>query len=148
MQKCPTCSGSGSVTDEREKSHLRMFENELHRYIFQNPDFKTESCFICVEKHVSTAMRFETEMLQAQGSGTDDGKASINIYEKYLSVLGELNLAAREAKEWPELHALIVASERSLRYSKILVNWMAITDKMLTIAEAEQGESSLTFKKG
>lgn len=148
MQKCPTCSGSGSITDEREKSHLRIFENELHRYIFQNPDFKTESCFICVEKHISTARQFEDEMLKAQGSGTADGKASINIYEKYLSVLGELNLAAREAKEWPELHALIVASERSLRYSKILVNWKAITDKMLAIAESEHGEGFLAFQKG
>ena len=145
--KCPTC-GKGEIPVQIDLTMQRGFETELHRYIFQNPDFKTESCFICVEKHVSTARQFEDEMLKAQGSGTSDGKASINIYEKYLSVLGELNLAAREAKEWPELHALIVASERSLRYSKILVNWRAITDKMLAIAEAEQGEGLLTFQKG
>lgn len=139
--KCPTCSGRGNIEnrDDRHDSHFmrRRFEDEIMRYIRTNPNFVRESCFYCVEKHIGSAMQYHRELQTALNSGTQDGQAEINIYKNYLSVVGELNLAAEEAEAWEDLQAIIKACERTLRYDHIFPNWNNLLAEMLKVKEGK-----------
>jgi hypothetical protein len=93
---------------------------------------------MCVEKHVSAAMQYHAELRKAQNSGTADGQAQINIYQNYLSVCGELNLAAEEAEQWEDLHTMLQACERALRYDHIFPNWNTLLTEMLKVKTETQ----------
>lgn len=122
------------------------FEDELMRYIKSNPTFRRESCFYCVEKHIGSAMQYQREMMTAINSGTLSKQAEINIYQNYLSIVGEMNLAAEESEQWEELNAMIKASERSLRYDHILPNWSELFRNMLNVKKEVQNRE-LDFKE-
>lgn len=141
MPNCPTCAGKGKI-DNQEFAHRdpfmrHRFEDELMRYIRTNPTFRRESCFYCVEKHIGSAMQYHRELLTAQNSGAKDGQAEISIYKNYLSVVGELNLAAEEAEAWEELQTIIKACERTLRYDHIFPNWDNLLAEMLKVKESQ-----------
>jgi hypothetical protein len=147
---CPTCAGRGKIEnaefENRDRFLRHRFEDELMRYIRSNPNFRRESCFMCVEKHVSSAMQYHAELRKAQNSGTADGQAQINIYQNYLSICGELNLAAEEAEQWEDLHTMLQACERSLRYDHILPNWNVLMTEMLKV-KTETQKRGLEFKE-
>lgn len=147
---CPTCSGRGKLNraDFENRDHFmrRRFEDELMNYIRTNPNFVRESCFYCVEKHIGSAMQYQRELQTALNSGTKDGQAEISIYKNYLSVVGELNLAAEEAEAWEELHTMLKASERALRYDHLFPNWNVLITKMLETKKADQ-DRGLEFKE-
>lgn len=142
MTKCPTCAGRGNIDraefENRDHFLRHRFEDELMRYIRSNPNFRRESCFMCVEKHVSAAMQYHAELRKAQHSGTADGQAQINIYQNYLSILGELNLATEEADQWDDLCTKLKACERTLRYDHVFPNWNDIMQEMLKVKTETQ----------
>lgn len=139
---CPTCAGRGTVNraefENRDHFMRHRFEDEIMRYIRSNPNFRRESCFMCVEKHVSAAMQYHAELRKAQNSGTSDGQAQISIYQNYLSILGELNLAAEEADQWDDLCTKLKACERTLRYDHVFPNWNDIMQEMLKVKTETQ----------
>lgn len=137
MTNCPTCSGRGKVDIDMDynRRFRDKYDHEIMLYIRSNPNFRRESCFMCVEKHVSAAMQYHAELRKAQNSGTADGQAQINIYQNYLSILGELNLAAEEAEQWQDLHTMLQACERTLRYDHIFPNWNNLLAEMLKVKE-------------
>jgi hypothetical protein len=150
MTNCPTCSGKGKIEnsdfDKRDNFMRHRFDDAVMQYIRSNPVFRRESCFYCVEKHIGSAMQYQREMMTAINSGTLSKQAEINIYQNFLSIVGELNLAAEESEQWEELHTMIKASERTLRYDHILPNWNVLMTEMLKV-KTETQKRGLEFKE-
>lgn len=147
MANCPTCAGKGKIKDRSDADAVNhhRFGDELLSYLRRNPNFRRESCLLCVEKHISAAMAYQRELLKAQDSGTADGQGEINIYMNFLSVIGELNLAAEEAEEWQELYTMLKAVERTARYEHILPNYAYISAKILEVKKTITGGENVKF---
>lgn len=149
MANCPTCAGRGTINntefEKRDPFMRHRFEDEIMRYIRSNPTFSRESCLLCVQKHISSAMQYSSELRTAANSGTVDGKAKVDMFKTFLSICGELNLAAEESEQWEDLHAMLKALERSLRYEHILPNFDVVIQEILKIAEKENIDF-LSFK--
>lgn len=149
MSNCPTCQGKGviarSIPENEERIIRNRFNDDVMSYIRRNPNFRRESCLLCVEKHISAAMAYQRELFKAQDSGTVDGQGEINIYMNFLSVIGELNLAAEEAEEWQDLYTMLKAVERTARYEHILPNYAYISAKILEVKKTISGGENAKF---
>lgn len=116
--KCPICG----ARRERERTMSR-FETDIIAYLRSNRIIRFDSCIICVQKHVGTAMQYYVEMLKAKDSGKADGSAKVDIKRNHLQVIGELNCAIDESAEYTDLHNALIAEERKYRYEGIEPDW-------------------------
>lgn len=123
--KCPTC---GAIR-ERVR-HMGRFEDEIVRWLRETNAAASDSCILCVEKHVSRALVLWEELLSAAGSGAKDGSAAVNVYRNHIKIIGHLGNAYDESADFPELHELLKAAERNYRYEGIAPDWPALLAAM------------------
>lgn len=116
--KCPVCSAKR----EREQTMSR-FEQNILLFLQNNRIVNMDSCIICVQKHVGAAMALHKEMLTADGSGTLNGDATVNIKLNHLAIIGELQCAIKESVEYTDLHTALIKQERQYRYEGIEPDW-------------------------
>ncbi len=130
--KCLICG----ARRERE-SMMNRFEDEISRWLRETNASASDSCILCVEKHVGKALVLWDEMITAQGSGNKDGKASVHVYRNHVKIIGHLGNAVDESIEFTELHELLKSSERSYRYEGITPDW----DKIIELMEKQKHNS-------
>ena len=123
--KCPTC---GAIR-ERVR-HMGRFEDEIVRWLRETNAAASDSCILCVEKHVSRAIVLWEELLSATGSGTKEGEASVNVYRNHIKIIGHLGNAYDESADFVELHEMLKEAERNYRYEGIVPNWEVILKEM------------------
>ena len=109
---------------------MRLFEDEIGRFLRENRFVKMDSCILCVQKHVSRAMIYYEELMTAQGSGTADGTASVSVMKNHLKILGHLGCAIEESEDYPELNAMLIETERNYRYEGLGPDWGKIMEKL------------------
>lgn len=126
--KCPTC---GAIR-ERVR-HMGRFEDEIVRWLRETNAAASDSCILCVEKHISRAMILWEELLSASGSGTKDGVAPVNVYRNHIKIIGHLGNAYDESADFPKLHQLLKEAERAYRYEGIAPNWNELLVEMEAI---------------
>jgi hypothetical protein len=80
-------------------------------------------------------MEYYKEMLTANGSGTAEGTAAVNVKLNHLSVLGHLGCAIEESDEFADLQAAIIKEERNYRYEGVEPDWIYLA---ALIVEYEQ----------
>lgn len=124
--KCPTC---GARVAREEK--MRRFHHDILDYLRDNRMARLDSCIQCVEKHVSRAMTYAEELLTANGSGTANGTAAVNVEINYLKVLGHLGCAIEESEDYTTLHTALIEAERLYRYEGIAPDWKRIASLIL-----------------
>ena len=90
----------------------------------------SDSCILCVEKHVGRAIVLWEELLSATGSGTKEGEASVNVYRNHIKIIGHLGNAYDESADFVELHEMLKEAERNYRYEGIVPNWEVILKDM------------------
>lgn len=117
-RKCPVCG----ARREREQ-RMSRFESDILDYLRNNRLIKRDSCILCVQKHIGTAMRYYAEMMTAKDSGKVDGEAAVNIKLNHLAIIGELGCARDEAEEYTDLYNAIKEQERNYRYEGIEPDW-------------------------
>lgn len=127
---CPVCGAKR----ERERTMAR-FESDILDYLHRNRLVKRDSCILCVQKHIGRAMEYYKEMLTANGSGTAEGTAAVNVKLNHLSVLGHLGCAIEESDEFADLQAAIIKEERKYRYEGVEPDWIYLA---ALIVEYEQ----------
>lgn len=129
-RKCPVCG----ARREREQ-RMSRFESDILDYLRDNRITKRDSCIICVQKHIGTAMRYYAEMMSAKDSGKVDGEAAVNIKLNHLAIIGELGCARDEAEEYTDLYNAIKEQERNYRYEGVEPDWRYLA---ALIVEIEQ----------
>ena len=122
---CPTC---GAIRERMR--HMERFEDEIVRWLRETNAAASDSCILCVEKHVSRALVLWEELLSAAGSGAKDGSAAVNVYRNHIKIIGHLGNAYDESADFPELHELLKAAERNYRYEGIAPDWPALLAEM------------------
>ena len=122
---CPTC---GAIRERMR--HMEHFEDEIVRWLRETNAAASDSCILCVEKHVSRALVLWEELLSAAGSGAKDGSAAVNVYRNHIKIIGHLGNAYDESADFPELHELLKAAERNYRYEGIAPDWPALLAAM------------------
>ena len=127
---CPVCG----ARREREQRMSRL-EMDIVDYLRSNRIVRFDSCIICVQKHVGTAMQYYAEMLKAKDSGKKDGTAKVDIKRNHLKIIGELNCAIDESAEYTDLNTALIEQERQYRYEGIEPDWNYIA---ALIVEYEQ----------
>lgn len=125
QRKCPTC---GAIRERMGR--MTRFEDEIVRWLRETNATASDSCILCVEKHVSRAMILWEELLSASGSGTKDGVASVNVYRNHIKIIGHLGNAYDESTDFVELHEMLKEAERNYRYEGIVPNWEVILKEM------------------
>lgn len=128
--KCPTC---GAIRERMGR--MTRFEDEIVRWLRETNAAASDSCILCVEKHVSRALVLWEELLSAAGSGAKDGSAAVNVYRNHIKIIGHLGNAYDESADFPELHELLKAAERNYRYEGIAPDWPALLALMEKIKE-------------
>ena len=128
--KCPTC---GAIRERLGR--MERFEDEIVRWLRETNAAASDSCILCVEKHVSRALVLWEELLSAAGSGAKDGSAAVNVYRNHIKIIGHLGNAYDESADFPELHELLKAAERNYRYEGIAPDWPALLAAMGKIKE-------------
>lgn len=128
--KCPTC---GAIRERMGR--MTRFEDEIVHWLRETNAAASDSCILCVEKHVSRALVLWEELLSATGSGTKDGSAAVNVYRNHIKIIGHLGNAYDESADFPELHELLKTAERSYRYEGIAPDWPALLAAMEKIKE-------------
>lgn len=128
QRKCPTCGAS-----RNRNIQMRRFEDEIVRWLRETNVTASDSCILCVEKHISRAMILWEELLSASGSGTKDGVASVNVYRNHIKIIGHLGNAYDESADFPKLHQLLKEAERAYRYEGIAPNWSELLVEMEAI---------------
>lgn len=128
--KCPTC---GAIRERMWR--MEHFEDEIVRWLRETNAAASDSCILCVEKHVSRALVLWEELLSAAGSGAKDGSAAVNVYRNHIKIIGHLGNAYDESADFPELHELLKAAERNYRYEGIAPDWPALLALMEKIKE-------------
>lgn len=128
---CPVCQAQRN----RERI-VNRFHDEIVNTFRSVSIVALDSCILCVQKHVSRAMTYYEEMLTAQGSGTADGRASVNLKINHLKVLGHLGCAIEESEEYEALHALLIKTERAYRYEALGPNWQQIAEEIIKVEES------------
>ena len=123
--KCPTC---GAIRERLGR--MTRFEDEIVRWLRETNAAASDSCILCVEKHVSRALVLWEELLSATGSGAKDGSAAVNVYRNHIKIIGHLGNAYDESADFPELHELLKTAERSYRYEGIAPDWPALLAAM------------------
>ena len=123
--KCPTC---GAIRERVRR--MGRFEDEIVRWLRETNAAASDSCILCVEKHVSRALVLWEELLSATGSGAKDGSAAVNVYRNHIKIIGHLGNAYDESADFPELHELLKAAERNYRYEGIAPDWPALLAAM------------------
>ena len=116
--KCPVCG----ARREREQ-RMSRFEHDILSFLRDNRLVTMDSCILCVQKHVGTAMQLYKEMLRATGSGTTEGKAAVNVKLNHLAIIGELQCAIKESTEYTDLNTALIEQERQYRYEGIEPDW-------------------------
>lgn len=127
---CPTC---GAIRERMR--HMERFEDEIVRWLRETNAAASDSCILCVEKHVSRALVLWEELLSAAGSGAKDGSAAVNVYRNHIKIIGHLGNAYDESADFQELHELLKAAERNYRYEGIAPDWAALLTAMEKIKE-------------
>lgn len=122
---CPTC---GAIRERMWR--MEHFEDEIVRWLRETNAAASDSCILCVEKHVSRALVLWEELLSAAGSGAKDGSAAVNVYRNHIKIIGHLGNAYDESADFPELHELLKAAERNYRYEGIAPDWPALLAAM------------------
>lgn len=130
QRKCPTC---GAIRERMWR--MEHFEDEIVRWLRETNAAASDSCILCVEKHVSRALVLWEELLSAAGSGAKDGSAAVNVYRNHIKIIGHLGNAYDESADFPELHELLKAAERNYRYEGIAPDWAALLTAMEKIKE-------------
>lgn len=128
--KCPTC---GAIRERVRR--MGRFEDEIVRWLRETNAVASDSCILCVEKHVSRALVLWEELLSAAGSGAKDGSAAVNVYRNHIKIIGHLGNAYDESADFQELHELLKAAERNYRYEGIAPDWPALLALMGKIKE-------------
>lgn len=128
--KCPTC---GAIRERLGR--MERFEDEIVRWLRETNAAASDSCILCVEKHVSRALVLWEELLSATGSGAKDGRAAVNVYRNHIKIIGHLGNAYDESADFPELHELLKGAERNYRYEGIAPDWPALLAAMGKIKE-------------
>lgn len=128
--KCPTC---GAIRERLGR--MERFEDEIVRWLRETNAAASDSCILCVEKHVSRALVLWEELLSAAGSGAKDGSAAVNVYRNHIKIIGHLGNAYDESADFQELHELLKAAERNYRYEGIAPDWAALLTAMEKIKE-------------
>jgi hypothetical protein len=130
-------SGSCPVCAARKQREQRMyrFHDDIINTFRDVSVVSLDSCILCVQKHVARAMTYYEEMLTANGSGTEDGTASVNVKIDHLKVLGHLGCAIEESDDYPELHQMLIDSERNYRYEAIGPDWKKISEAIVRVEE-------------
>lgn len=123
--KCPTC---GAIRERLGR--MERFEDEIVRWLRETNAAASDSCILCVEKHVSRALVLWEELLSATGSGTKEGEASVNVYRNHIKIIGHLGNAYDESADFVELHEMLKEAERNYRYEGIVPNWEVILKEM------------------
>lgn len=118
---CPVCGARRA----RERVMSR-FEQDILSFLRDNRLVAMDSCILCVQKHVGTAMQLYKELLRATASGTTDGKAAVNVKLNHLAIIGELQCAIKESTEYTDLNTALIAQERQYRYEGIEPDWSYI----------------------
>ena len=132
--KCPTC---GAI---RERvGRMTRFEDEIVRWLRETNAAASDSCILCVEKHVSRALVLWEELLSAACSGAKDGSAAVNVYRNHIKIIGHLGNAYDESADFPELHELLKAAERNYRYEGIAPDWPALLAEMEAVKQKNIG---------
>lgn len=126
--QCPTCGSR-----EARNRHMDAFQEAFVRYLRENRTIRMDSCIACVEKHLSRAAGYYSELLTASGSGRPDGTASVDAYRAYLRCLQHLGLAIEESDSYEELNRVLLAAERQLRYEGSEPPWRTIEEEMFKI---------------
>ena len=120
-KKCPVCGGERKRLDFMER-----MEESLARFIRENNLAKRESCLFCVKKHVGKALVLFRELESFDPEKT--GKGKIKAFLNHLEIIGNLQAAADEAAQYPELYTLLLESERSYRYEGLAPDWENIVE--------------------
>ncbi len=128
--KCPTC---GAIRERMGR--MTRFEDEIVHWLRETNAAASDSCILCVEKHVSRALVLWEELLSAAGSGAKDGSAAVNVYRNHIKIIGHLGNAYDESADFQELHELLKAAERNYRYEGIAPDWPALLALMGKIKE-------------
>ena len=132
--KCPTC---GAIRERLGR--MTRFEDEIVRWLRETNAAASDSCILCVEKHVSRALVLWEELLYAAGSGAKDGSAAVNVYRNHIKIIGHLGNAYDESADFPELHELLKAAERNYRYEGIAPDWPALLAEMEAVKQKNIG---------
>jgi hypothetical protein len=132
--KCPTC---GAIRERLGR--MERFEDEIVRWLRETNAAASDSCILCVEKHVSRALVLWEELLSAAGSGAKDGSAAVNVYRNHIKIIGHLGNAYDESADFPELHELLKAAERNYRYEGIAPDWPALLAAMEAVKQKNVG---------
>lgn len=140
--KCPVCG----ARREREQ-RMSRFESDIIDFLRSQRFVKLDSCIICVQKHVGTAMQYHAELLKAKNSGKGDGTAAINVKRNHLKIIGELNCAIDESAEYTDLHTALIAQERQYRYEGIEPNWDALAGLIVEYEQVIDAENNMADKK-
>ena len=119
---CPVCG----ARRERERIMSR-FEADIVNHLRSQRFIRLDSCIICVQKHIGTAMQYYAELLKAMDSGKADGTARVDVKRNHLKIIGELNCAIDESAEYTDLQTALISAERAYRYEGIEPDWGAIT---------------------
>ena len=123
--KCPTC---GAIRERMGR--MTRFEDEIVHWLRETNAAASDSCILCVEKHVSRALVLWEELLSAAGSGAKDGSAAVNVYRNHIKIIGHLGNAYDESADFQELHELLKTAERNYRYEGIAPDWPALLAAM------------------
>ena len=128
-KKCPVCGG-----ERKRMDFMERMEDSLAMFIRENDLAKRESCLFCVKKHVGKALVLFRELENFDPGKT--GKGKINALLNHLEIIGNLQAAADEAAQYPELYTLLLESERSYRYEGLPPDW----EKIAEITAKNEGE--------
>lgn len=132
--KCPTC---GAIRERMGR--MTRFEDEIVRWLRETNAAASDSCILCVEKHVSRALVLWEELLSVAGSGAKDGSAAVNVYRNHIKIIGHLGNAYDESADFPELHEQLKAAERNYRYEGIAPDWPALLAAMEAVKQKNIG---------
>lgn len=126
--RCPTCGATHKSIPIFDSFNTQVFT------LLRNNRLKArKSCILCIEKHVGTAKKYYAELLKAKDSGTETKEAKINIELNHLDILGEMNCAIEESKDYDVLYDILIKQEREYRYNGKEPDWVSIADAIITI---------------
>lgn len=123
--ECKRCSEKYERTRPMSDYHRNFVE-----WLLDNRIVGYDSCIICVEKHIGTAMQAYKELIDAIGSGTN-GKATVTIELNHLTICGELELASKESYDFKDLHTALLDARRRYQYDGIEPDWHRLAELIL-----------------
>lgn len=128
IETCPTC---GSTF--RQIKTMFEFERVIGDWLRDNNAAPFDSCIRCVEKHVGRALVLWEEIFTAEGSGTADGDARVDVVKNHLKIIGHLGNAVDESVEYSELHQALKRAERQYRYCGQAPDWNELCELIAAV---------------